>query len=164
MRRLWCNDDLPTGDTDTPYYNLSHTNGALPTPLRNIVCPSHHRQEDISALHPHEVLLLRQVASALVLWTGGKKEVLSSIIPPLYVRNTYAACIIDRARPTSHMIGFYERWYGCQPQGATLMLLSPSQRSIAQRWNSRLKSGSYLVTSCRFPWFTSASPDRQNGA
>ena len=109
---------------DTPYYNLSHTSGALPTPLRNIVCPSHHRQGDVSALHPHHVLLLKQVPPALVLWTFGKKEGLS------YVRNTYAACINDRDRPTSHMIGLYERRYGYEPQGFTLMLLSPSQRSI----------------------------------
>jgi len=66
---------------DTPYYNLSHTNGALPTSMRNIVCPSHHRQGDVSALHPHDVLLLKQVASALVLWTVGKRERLPSVIP-----------------------------------------------------------------------------------
>jgi hypothetical protein len=66
---------------DTPFYTLSHTSGALSTPLRNIACPSHHRQRDVSALHPHDVLLLKQVASALVLWTVGKKEGLSSIIP-----------------------------------------------------------------------------------
>lgn len=66
---------------DTPYYNLAHTSGALSTPLRNIVCPSHHRQGDVSALHPHDVLLLKQVASAFVLWTVGNKEGLSLIIP-----------------------------------------------------------------------------------
>jgi hypothetical protein len=92
MRRLSCNDDLPTGDTDTPYYNLSHTNGALSTPLRNIVCPSHHRQGDVSALHPHEVLLLWQVVSALFFGQVERKKAYLQLFPILraeHLRSMY---------------------------------------------------------------------------
>lgn len=112
--------------------------------MRNIVCPSHHRQGDVSALHPHDVLLLEQVASALVLWTVGKKERLPSVIP-------HFTC----GTPTQHVqtIGLDPRptWSAAMKEGMGIShkvphwrcFLLPSAVSCSDK-NSRLIPGLHL--------------------